>query len=58
MHANWQLTSYQVLVIDECTAADCKDKKEFRAKYGPDLFMTDIDEYDRICKVLYTLTRI
>lgn len=32
-------------------AAGCKDKGEFRAKHGPDLFMTDIDEYDRICKV-------
>ena len=35
------------------TAADCKDKKDFRAKHGPDLFMTNIDEYDRICKVSY-----
>ena len=33
------------------TAADSTDAKDFRSKHGSDLFMTDIDEYDRICKV-------
>lgn len=33
------------------TAADSTDVKDFRAKHGRDLYMTDIDEYDRICKV-------
>ncbi|KAH7421655.1 hypothetical protein KP509_13G069400 [Ceratopteris richardii] len=32
-------------------AAGVKDKNEFKEKYGSDLFITDIDEYDRICKV-------
>ena len=32
-------------------AADSSDVKDFRAKHGRDLYMTDIDEYDRICKV-------
>ncbi|CAM6008028.1 unnamed protein product [Sphagnum balticum] len=27
------------------------NKKEYEAKHGSDLFITDIDEYDRICKV-------
>ncbi|KAI5076552.1 hypothetical protein GOP47_0008617 [Adiantum capillus-veneris] len=32
-------------------AADVKDKKEYVSKFGSDLFITDIDKYDRICKV-------
>lgn len=32
-------------------AADVNNKNEYAAKYGSDLFITDIDEYDRICKV-------
>jgi phosphoadenosine phosphosulfate reductase len=32
-------------------AADVPDKQAFQEKYGSDLFITDIDEYDRICKV-------
>ncbi|KAL3159964.1 hypothetical protein ABBQ38_010352 [Trebouxia sp. C0009 RCD-2024] len=35
----------------EFHAADSTDVKDFRAKHGRDLYMTDIDEYDRICKV-------
>lgn len=27
------------------------DKAEYKAKHGSDLYLTDIDEYDRICKV-------
>ncbi len=40
--------------IVECPwwyAADSSDSKDFRAKHGRDLYLTDIDEYDRICKV-------
>ncbi len=32
-------------------AADSSDSKDFRAKHGRDLYLTDIDEYDSICKV-------
>ena len=32
-------------------AADSSDVKDFRAKHGRDLYLTDIDEYDSICKV-------
>lgn len=36
---------------EEFHAADSTDVKDYRAKHGRDLYMTDIDEYDRICKV-------
>ncbi|DBA82815.1 TPA: hypothetical protein ACH3X1_007038 [Trebouxia sp. C0004] len=36
---------------EEFHAADSVDSKDFRAKHGRDLYLTDIDEYDRICKV-------
>lgn len=32
-------------------AAGVNNKKEYSEKHGSDLFITDIDEYDRICKV-------
>lgn len=32
-------------------AKDLPDKKAYQAKHGSDLFITNIDEYDRICKV-------
>ncbi|GJP31608.1 hypothetical protein CLOM_g14410 [Closterium sp. NIES-68] len=32
-------------------AAGLKSKEEYVAKHGSDLFITDIDEYDQICKV-------
>lgn len=32
-------------------AADVNSKEEYDAKFGSDLFITDIEEYDRICKV-------
>lgn len=32
-------------------AADVSSKDEFNAKFGSDLFIVDIDEYDKICKV-------
>jgi len=31
------------------------NKAEYKAKHGSDLFLTDIDEYDRICKVPFSL---
>ena len=35
----------------EFHAKGLADKAEYKAKHGSDLFLTDIDEYDRICKV-------
>ena len=32
-------------------AAGLADVQEFKAKHGSDLFITDMEEYDRICKV-------
>ena len=32
-------------------AKDLPDKKAYQAEHGSDLFITNIDEYDRICKV-------
>ncbi|KAG0627065.1 hypothetical protein M758_2G171300 [Ceratodon purpureus] len=32
-------------------AANVNSKEEYDAKFGSDLFITDIEEYDRICKV-------
>nr|CAD32963.1 phosphoadenosine-phosphosulphate reductase [Physcomitrium patens] len=32
-------------------AADVNNKEAYDAKFGSDLFITDIEEYDRICKV-------
>lgn len=32
-------------------AKDFADKQAFKAKHGSDLYLVDIDEYDRICKV-------
>jgi hypothetical protein len=31
------------------------NKTEYKAKHGSDLYLTDIDEYDRICKVIVSL---
>ena len=36
----------------EFHAAGFADKQEYKKKHGSDLFLVDIDEYDRICKVL------
>jgi len=32
-------------------AAGFASRDEYRAAHGSDLYMTDIEEYDRICKV-------
>ena len=32
-------------------AAGLADVKEYRAKHGSDLYITDMEAYDRICKV-------
>ena len=32
--------------------AGFETKKDYQAKHGSDLFITDVEEYDRICKVL------
>eukprot|EP00240_Pyramimonas_obovata_P001821 CAMPEP_0118935264 /NCGR_PEP_ID=MMETSP1169-20130426/15291_1 /TAXON_ID=36882 /ORGANISM="Pyramimonas obovata, Strain CCMP722" /LENGTH=458 /DNA_ID=CAMNT_0006878275 /DNA_START=101 /DNA_END=1477 /DNA_ORIENTATION=+ len=32
-------------------AKDCKDKSEYDAKHGADLWKVNVEEYDRICKV-------
>jgi len=40
-----------MLSVVAASSADSVDSKDFRAKHGRDLYMTDIDEYDRICKV-------
>ena len=31
------------------------DKQEYKKKHGSDLYLVDIDEYDRICKVLRSI---
>ena len=35
----------------EFHAAGFADKAEYKAKHGSDLFLTDIEQYDQICKV-------
>lgn len=46
-----QLEDKYGFTAKEFHAADSTDVKEFRAKHGRDLYLTDIDEYDSICKV-------
>ena len=47
----WHTASAVSLKHLMCFAADSTDVKDFRAKHGRDLYITDLDEYDRICKV-------
>ena len=38
--------------------AGFETKKDYQAKHGSDLFITDVEEYDRICKVLTLSTAL